>query len=165
MTKRSCPQAASGPSSLPSEPAPRQARPEARVDPRTAERATTSSDARPCVLLVEDEPGLKKLVGGLLEDAGYEHVTISDHNQIAAAIERYQPRCVILDSEPPAKGRGRSWADAAAIRRAHPELPVLMFTADPDSMAEAGAKTTRRSRAADYTGVIDKPFLVLEFLA
>src|SRR4029077_15840011 len=71
----------------------------------------------------------------------------------------------ILDSEPPAKGQGRSWADAAAIRRAHPELPVLMFTADPDSMAEAGAKTTRRSQDADYNGVIDKPFLVLEFLA
>jgi signal transduction histidine kinase len=117
------------------------------------------------VLLVEDEPLLKKLVGGLLEEAGYKHVTIADHGQIAAAIERYHPQCVILDSEPPAKGRGRSWADAAAIRRAHPDLPVLMFTADPDSMAEARAKTSRRSRAADYSGVIDKPFLVLEFLA
>ena len=117
------------------------------------------------MLLVEDEPLLKKLVGGLLEEAGYEHVTIADHKQIAAAIERYHPQCVILDSEPPAKGRGRSWADAAAIRRAHPDLPVLMFTADPDSMAEARAKTTARSRAADYSGVIDKPFLVLEFLA
>lgn len=131
----------------------------------TAERATTTLGAKPCVLLVEDEPLLKKLVGGLLEEAGYEHVTISDHNQIAAAILRYHPQCVILDSEPPAKGQGRSWADAAAIRRAHPELPVLMFTADPDSMAEARAKTSRRSRAADYSGVIDKPFLVLEFLA
>jgi signal transduction histidine kinase len=131
----------------------------------TAERATRTSSATPCVLLVEDEPLLKKLVGGLLEEAGYEHVTIADHNQIAAAIERYHPQCVILDSEPPAKGVGRSWADAAAIRRAHPELPVLMFTADPASMAEARAKTSRRSQAADYSGVIDKPFLVLEFLA
>jgi signal transduction histidine kinase len=132
---------------------------------QTSPKATSSPSPKPCVLLVEDEPLLKKLVGGLLEEAGYEHVTISDHNQIAAAIVRYHPRCVILDSEPPAKGHGRSWADAAAIRRAHPELPVLMFTADPDSMAEARAKTSRRSQAADYSGVIDKPFLVLEFLA
>jgi signal transduction histidine kinase len=132
---------------------------------RTTGNATSALNAKPCVLLVEDEPLLKKLVGGLLEEAGYEHVTIADHNQIAAAIERYHPRCVILDSEPPPQGRGRSWADAAAIRRAHPELPVLMFTADPESMAEARAKTTRRSRSADYSGVIDKPFLVLEFLA
>ena len=132
---------------------------------RTTEKSASASKAKPCVLLVEDEPLLKKLVGGLLEEAGYEHVTIADHSQIAAAIARYHPQCVILDSEPPAKGRGRSWADAAAIRRAHPELPVLMFTADPDSMAEARAKTSRRSKAANYSGVIDKPFLVLEFLA
>ena len=132
---------------------------------RTTGKATSTLTAKPCVLLVEDEPLLKKLVGGLLEEAGYDHVTIADHSEIAAAIGRYDPQCVILDSEPPAKGRGRSWADAAAIRRAHPDLPVLMFTADPDSMAEARAKTSRRSRAADYSGVIDKPFLVLEFLA
>jgi signal transduction histidine kinase len=131
----------------------------------TTPKATNAPNAKPCVLLVEDEPLLKKLVGGLLEEAGYEHVTIADHSQIAAAIARYHPQCVILDSEPPAKGTGRSWADAAAIRRAHPELPVLMFTADPDSMAEARAKTSLRSKAADYSGVIDKPFLVLEFLA
>ena len=131
----------------------------------TTAKATSALKAKPTVLLVEDEPLLKKLVGGLLEEAGYEHVTIADHDQIAGAIERYHPQCVILDSEPPAKGRGRSWADAAAIRRAHPSLPVLMFTADPDSMAEARAKTSPRSKAADYSGVIDKPFLVLEFLA
>src|SRR6185503_1608947 len=40
-----------------------------------------------------------------------------------------------------------------------------MFTADPASMAEARAGTTARSRAAGYAGVIDKPFLVVEFLA
>lgn len=133
--------------------------------PKALAEPTADLLTKPWVLLVEDEPLLKKLVGGLLDEAGYEHVTIADHNQITAAIERYNPQCIILDSEPPAKGRGRSWADAAAIRRAHPHLPVLMFTADPDSMAEARAKTTRRSRAADYSGVIDKPFLVLEFLA
>ncbi|HEY8825262.1 MAG TPA: ATP-binding protein [Candidatus Limnocylindria bacterium] len=128
-------------------------------------KATSAPKGHPTVLLVEDEPLLKKLVGGLLEEAGYEHVTIGDHNKISGAVEKYHPQCVILDSEPPSKGRGRSWADAAAIRRAHPDLPVLMFTADPDSMAEARAKTTPRSKAANYSGVIDKPFLILEFLA
>jgi signal transduction histidine kinase len=117
------------------------------------------------VLLVEDEPTLSKLVGSLLDEAGYEHVSISDHDQIASAIIRWRPKCVILDSDPGSKGHQRSWADAAAIRRAHPELPVLMFTADPASMAEARARTTARSKAADYAGVLDKPFLVVEFLA
>ena len=117
------------------------------------------------VLLVEDEPMLSKAVGTLLDEAGYRHVTISDHGQIAAAIERWRPKCVILDSEPRANGQGRSWEDAAAIRLAHPDLPVLMFTADPISMAEARAGTSARSIAAGFAGVMDKPFLVTEFLA
>jgi signal transduction histidine kinase len=124
-----------------------------------------SATEKPWVLLVEDEPTVSKIVGKLLDEAGYEHVSISDHNQIAAAILRWKPRCIILDSEPGSAGHERSWADAAAIRRAHPDLPVLMFTADPFSTAEARAGTTTRSKAAGYAGVIDKPLLVVEFLA
>ena len=131
----------------------------------TAASSQKSHDDRPTVLLVEDEPTVSKVVGDLLDEAGYRHVTIADHDQIAAAVERWHPQCVILDSEPPANGQGRSWADAAAIRRAHPELPVLMFTADEDSMAEARAGTSARSEAAGFAGVMDKPFLVIEFLA
>ena len=123
------------------------------------------STGKPWVLLVEDEPTVSKVVGKLLEEAGYEHVSISNPEQIAAAIDRWHPRCIILDSDPGSNGHARSWADAAAIRRAHPELPVLMFTADPASMAEARAAATPRSKAAGYAGVIDKPFLVVEFLA
>ena len=120
---------------------------------------------KPMVLLVEDEPTLSKLVGSLLDESGYEHVSISDHRQIAKAIGRWQPRCVILDGDPGSRGHELSWADAAAIRRANPRLPVLMFTADPGAMAEARAGTTARSKAAGYAGVIDKPFLIVEFLA
>jgi signal transduction histidine kinase len=120
---------------------------------------------KPWVLLVEDEPTVSKIVGKLLDEAGYEHVSISNHDQISAAVKRWKPRCVILDSEPGSAGHERSWADAAEIRRAHPDLPVLMFTADPASTAEARAGTSARSRAAGYSGVIDKPFLVVEFLA
>ena len=129
---------------------------------------TTANKAppdKPWVLLVEDEPTLSKLVGKLLDEAGYEHESIADHDQITAAIARRHPRCIILDSDPGSAGHERSWSDAAAIRRSHPEVPVLMFTADPESMAEARAGTTARSKAAGYAGVIDKPFLVVEFLA
>jgi len=126
---------------------------------------TDSATEKPWVLLVEDEPTVSKIVGKLLDEAGYEHVSIADHKQIAAAILHWKPRCIILDSEPGSAGHERSWADAAEIRRAHPHLPVLMFTADPSSTAEARAGTTARSKAAGYAGVIDKPLLVVEFLA
>ncbi|MDQ6857529.1 MAG: hybrid sensor histidine kinase/response regulator [Chloroflexota bacterium] len=127
--------------------------------------AIDASTGKPCVLLVEDEPTLSKLVGKLLDDAGYAHISIADHGQIADAIARHRPQCIILDSDPGSALHARSWADAAAIRRAHPAIPVLMFTADPAAMAEARAATTARSRAAGYADVIDKPFLVVEFLA
>src|SRR5688572_13141066 len=132
---------------------------------QTGKSSIEPTTERPWVLLVEDEPTVSKIVGKLLDEAGYEHVSIADHNQIAAAILHWKPRCIILDSEPGSAGHERSWADAAAIRRAHPDLPVLMFTADPSSTAEARAGTTARSKAAGYAGVIDKPLLVVEFLA
>ena len=122
-------------------------------------------DASNNVLVVEDDLALSKLVGGLLDEAGYRPVTIADHAQIAAAVERWRPRLVILDGEIRSDGEGRSWDDAVAIRRAHPNLPVLMFTANDDDLAEARAGTSERSRAASFAGIVGKPFLVDEFLA
>lgn len=122
-------------------------------------------DGQRNVLVVEDDPALSKLVGGLLDEAGYRPVTIADHALIGAAVVRWQPRCVILDGEVLDTGQGRSWEDAVAIRRAHPGLPVLMFTADPAALAEARAGTSERSRAASFAGIVGKPFVVEEFLA
>jgi signal transduction histidine kinase len=117
------------------------------------------------VLVVEDDPDLSKLVGGLLDEAGYRPVTIADHALITSAIDRWQPRCVILDGEILSTGQGRSWDDAVAIRRGHPDLPVLMFTADRTALDEARAGTSDRSRAAGFAGIVGKPFVIEEFLA
>lgn len=117
------------------------------------------------VLVVEDDVALSKLVGGLLTQAGYHPVTITDHALIGAAVGRWNPRCVILDGEVRSTGQSRTWEDAASIRRAHPSLPVVMFTADGAALAEAEAGTSRRSRAAGFAGIVSKPFVVEEFLA
>ena len=117
------------------------------------------------VLVVEDDLALSGLVGGLLTEAGYRPVTIADHALIGAAVDRWEPGCVILDGEIRSTGESRTWEDAAAIRRAHPALPVLMFTADGAALAEARAGTSGRSRAAHFAGIVSKPFVVEEFLA
>jgi signal transduction histidine kinase len=122
-------------------------------------------DAPKNVLVVEDDAALSKFVSGLLDEAGYSPVTIADHALIGAAVDKWQPRCVILDGEVQATGRSHSWDDAVAIRRAHPGLPVLMFTADDADLAEARAGTSDRSRAASFAGIVGKPFVVEEFLA
>jgi CheY-like chemotaxis protein len=117
------------------------------------------------VLVVEDDAALSDLVSGLLTQAGYRPVTIVDHALIGAAVDQWQPRCVILDGEVTSTGESRTWEDAAAIRRAHPTLPVVMFTADGAALAEAGAGRSRRSQAAAFAGIVGKPFIVEEFLA
>ncbi len=122
-------------------------------------------DAPNNVLVVEDDVALSKLVGGLLDGAGYTAVTIADHALIGAAVDRWEPRLVILDGEIHDTGQGRSWDDAVAIRRAHPDIPVLMFSADNDDLAEAREGTSKRSRAASFAGIVGKPFVVEEFLA
>lgn len=129
------------------------------------EQALDGHTSMPTVLLIEDDPGLSRLVSEVLGEAGYRPVTIADHDQIGAAVDRWQPKCVILDGALLATGQGRSWSDATAIRRAHPDLPVVMFTGDAAALAEARAGTTGRSRAAGFAGVVGKPFVVEEFLA
>jgi signal transduction histidine kinase len=119
---------------------------------------------RETVLIVEDDPALSSLVSGLLDEGGYRPVTIADHALIPAAVKRWRPGIVILDGEVPATGKGRSWDDAVAIRRANPEIPVIMFTADADALSEADAGTSARSRAAGFAGGVSKPFLIEELL-
>lgn len=137
------------------------------AEPRTPRegRLAITLDPPKNVLVVEDDVALSRLVGGLLNEAGYSPVTIADHSLIGAAVERWQPHLVILDGEVHNSGEGRSWDDAVAIRRAHPDMPVVMFSADSEDLAEARAGTSERSRAASFAGIVGKPFVVEEFLA
>lgn len=117
------------------------------------------------VLVVEDDVALSDLVAGLLAHAGYRPITIADHAQIATAVDRWKPGCVILDGEIKTTGESRTWVDAAAIRRAHPTLPVVMFTGDKAALAEVRAGRSDRSHAASFAGSVSKPFVIEEFLA
>ena len=117
------------------------------------------------VLIVEDDIAVSDLVAGLLAHAGYKPITIADHAQIASAVDKWNPGCVILDGEIKTTGESRTWADAAAIRRAHPTLPVVMFTADTAALAEMRAGRSDRSHAASFAGSVSKPFVIEEFLA
>jgi signal transduction histidine kinase len=117
------------------------------------------------VLLVEDDVRLSEVVGSVLTLAGYRPIVIAEHTLIPEAIASWRPRCVIMDGELDAGGQNRSWDDAAAIRRAHPDIPVLMMTADSAALAEAQARHSRRSRAAGFAGFVSKPFHVEAFLA
>ncbi len=117
------------------------------------------------MLIVEDDVTVSELVADVLTDAGYRPLAIADHALIAETVERWRPRCVLLDGELTPAGESRSWRDAAAIRRAHPALPVVLFTGDATVVAEARAARSYRSRAAGFAGIIGKPFVIEELLA
>jgi signal transduction histidine kinase len=121
--------------------------------------------AEQTVLLVEDDTRLSEVVSTVLTLAGYRAVVIAEHALIPYAVETSHPGCVIMDGELNTTGQNLSWADAAAIRRAHPEIPVLMMTADSAALAEAQARRSARSRAAGFAGFVSKPFDVPAFLA
>jgi signal transduction histidine kinase len=117
------------------------------------------------VLLVEDDVRLSEVVGSVLTLAGYRPIIIADHGLIGASVIRWRPRCVILDGEVRSNGESGSWADAAALHRGHPALPVVMLSGDNAALAEARAGRTQRSRAAGFAGFVGKPFAVEDFLA
>jgi signal transduction histidine kinase len=117
------------------------------------------------VLIVEDDAALSALVARILRGAGYRPVIIGDHTLIDSAVARWEPRCVILDGEVRPTGESRTWDDAASIRRAHPGLPVVIFTGDGAALAEARAARSQRSVAAGFAGIVSKPFVVEELLA
>ena len=116
------------------------------------------------VLVVEDDATVSELVVSLLTDAGYHAIPVTDHAQIARTVKRWQPRCVILDGELLPGGESRSWRDAAALRRTHPSLPVILFSGDHAVVAEARAGRSYRSRAAGFAGIIGKPFAIDELV-
>jgi len=117
------------------------------------------------VLVVEDDLRLSEVVSSVLTLAGYRPITIADHRLIGGSVDRWQPRCVIMDGEVRSSGQSGTWNDAAEIRREHPTLPVVLFSADSAVLAEARAGQSRRSRAAGFVGFLSKPFVVDEFLA
>lgn len=114
------------------------------------------------VLIVEDDAAVSQVVAELLTEAGYRPIAIADHTLISEMVERWHPRCVLLDGELTRSGESRSWRDAAAIRRAHPALPVVLLTGDAAMVDEARAARSYRSRAAGFAGIIGKPFVIEE---
>ena len=139
--------------------------PDGRTFLTMAQQVRDAPTLQRTVLVVEDDAIVRGLVVTLLDEAGYKAVTLSDHRLIPEAVERWKPSAVLLDGELDSAGSRLSWADALAIRQRHPSLPVLLFTGDDATIAEARTGTSARSRAAGFAGVVRKPFVVEEFLA
>ena len=124
-------------------------------------------DATAKVLIVDNDLDITDLVRALLTDEGFDVSCITDHDRddLAAAVGRFEPDCVILDGQSGAGGDyGESWAEAAQLRARGRKVPVIMFTAHAGASEEAAAGTTDRARAAQFSSVVRKPFDVDELV-
>ncbi len=117
---------------------------------------------RPTVLLAEDQPGLRRLLGGVLRGAGYEVVEAADAQALCERLAAWQagdpgfaPDVIISDLHTAA-----SELDALRrLRALERSTPVVVLSAFTDFA------TLREALALGATHVFNKPFDVHHVLA
>ena len=78
-----------------------------------------------CILVVDDDPEIRRLVAGYLTDQGFRAITAEDAAAARAALAARTPDLVVLDVMMPGED------GLALIRwlRRDSELPVILLTA------------------------------------
>lgn len=103
------------------------------------------------VLIVDDEPDIRQVIGGILSDEGYKTREAKNADEAFAAIEAKRPNLVVLDIWlQGSKLDGMSILDV--IKRDYPEVPVVMISGHGN--IETAVAAIKRG-AYDY---IEKPF-------
>jgi signal transduction histidine kinase len=81
------------------------------------------------ILLVDDEPGLRKVLGIALTDLGYQVITAPDGREALGLFEHRLPPIVLSDVKMP----GMGGIDLLrAVKRSRPETEVIMITGHGD---------------------------------
>jgi len=80
----------------------------------------------PRILLVDDEPNIRKMVGALLQSEGFETAEAPNGAAALAAVERDTPDAVLLDLMMP--GGPDGLATLEHLKRVAPHVPVVMMS-------------------------------------
>src|SRR5262245_46945823 len=79
------------------------------------------------ILVVDDEPNVRKVLGALLEQAGYVTSRAASAEEALALVRAQDPDVVISDLKMPGMD---GLALLRALREAFPEIPVILLAAD-----------------------------------
>jgi len=82
------------------------------------------------ILLVDDDPRLRDLVGLSLERAGYQVLNVADGNQALTAAKRDKPDLIGLDVGLPEM----DGFEVCRRIRTHSEVPIVFLTARDDEI-------------------------------
>lgn len=103
------------------------------------------------ILIVDDEPDIRELVAGILQDEGHDTRTARDSDEALAAVIARRPNLVFLDVW--LKGSrldGLQLLDS--LKQEHPELPIVLISGHGNKET---AVTAIERGAYDF---IEKPF-------
>jgi CheY-like chemotaxis protein len=95
------------------------------------------SSSRPTmkkILLADDDPGIREMLGRVLESEHYEVILAKNGNEAGAKFVSREPDIVLLDLNMPDRD---GWSAFRFMEVVHPLLPVIIITARPDQYAQA----------------------------
>ena len=107
------------------------------------------------IVVVDDDPVLRAIVRGYLEDAGYRVTESADGERVLDALPRLDPALMLLDVKLP----GTNGFDLLRSIRARSSLPVIMVT----SCSQARERVEGLELGAD--DYVTKPFNARELVA
>jgi len=108
-----------------------------------------------CIMVVDDEQTILRLLDRTLKPAGYDVVLASDGSSALKLLEKHSPDLVILDIMMP----GLNGFQVLRLIRQRSSIPVLMLTAKRE------AETVRDALNLGADDYVRKPFHTLELLA
>lgn len=114
-----------------------------------------SANTTPRVMVVDDDPGLLRLLSMRLEAAGYKPVCVTSAEEALAQLPASRPQAVITDLR---MGGMDGLALFGEIQSRHPALPVIMLTAH-GTIPDAVSATSQ-----GIFGFLTKPFDSKELL-
>ncbi|MDA8145159.1 MAG: response regulator [Thermaerobacter sp.] len=107
------------------------------------------------ILVVEDEPGVRRLVREVLTLAGYPVQVVAGEAEALERARRERPAAALLDLRLPGMGGEEL---AARLLEHHPGLPLAMMTGAAEHRLE------ERLRGAGVRALLRKPFDIDEMV-
>lgn len=113
-------------------------------DGKTQNRMTQASTTKRVLMIVDDEPSQRKLIGGFFSNLGFTIIEAASAEAMLEEIQQQSPDMVLLDVRLP----GMSGIDALPeLRKQLPSIPVVLITAFADIRQ---AVVAVKSGADDY---------------
>ncbi len=110
------------------------------------------------IMFIEDETEIREILKSMLEDEGFDVVTLESGIDIIPLMKKHQPQVLIIDQLMPGK-KGIEVIDEVRAYKAYAKIPIIMLSA---LSSEADKVSALEMGADDY---VTKPFQSKELCA